>query len=184
VPAISFNQVGKRYPGGHEALAGVTLAVERGEMVFLTGHSGAGKSTLLKLIPAIERPTHGVILVNDQNVGRMRAAAIPYLRRNLGLVFQDQKLLRDRTAFENVMLPLAAAGLPPRAALDKVRLLHRERTRPIALSAGSSSGFASRERSSTGRAASSPTSRPPISTPISPSSSWRWSATSTASASP
>ena len=136
MPAISFNQVGKRYPGGHEALAGVTLAVERGEMVFLTGHSGAGKSTLLKLIPAIERPTHGVILVNDQNVGRMRAAAIPYLRRNLGLVFQDQKLLRDRTAFENVMLPLAAAGLPPRAALDKVRLLHRERTRPIALSGG------------------------------------------------
>ena len=89
MPAISFNQVGKRYPGGHEALAGVTLAVEPGEMVFLTGHSGAGKSTLLKLIPAIERPTHGVVLVNDQNVGRMRAAAIPYLRRNLGLVFQD-----------------------------------------------------------------------------------------------
>ena len=143
MPAISFNQVGKRYPGGHEALAGVTLDVEPGEMVFLTGHSGAGKSTLLKLIPAIERPTHGVVLVNGQNVGRMRAAAIPYLRRNLGVVFQDQKLLHDRNAFENVMLPLAAAGLAPRdaakrvrAALDKVGLLERERSRPVALSGG------------------------------------------------
>jgi cell division transport system ATP-binding protein len=143
VPAISFNQVGKRYPGGHDALAGVTLDVEPGEMVFLTGHSGAGKSTLLKLIPAIERPTHGVVLVNGQNVGRMRPAAIPYLRRNLGAVFQDQKLLHDRNAFENVMLPLAAAGLAPRdaakrvrAALDKVGLLERERSRPVALSGG------------------------------------------------
>ncbi|MCX7890994.1 MAG: ATP-binding cassette domain-containing protein [Burkholderiales bacterium] len=121
----------------------MTLEIDAGEMAFLTGRSGAGKSTLLKLIPAIERPTRGVVLVNGQNVGRMRAAAVPYLRRNLGLVFQDQKLLHDRTAFENVMLPLAAAGVPPReaakrvrAALDKVGLLGRERTRPIALSGG------------------------------------------------
>lgn len=143
MPAISFKDVGKRYPGGHEALAGVTLDIEPGEMVFLTGHSGAGKSTLLKLIPAIERPTHGAVLVNGQSVGRMRAAAVPYLRRNLGLVFQDQKLLHDRTAFANVMLPLAAAGLAPRdaakrvrAALDKVGLLDRERSHPVALSGG------------------------------------------------
>jgi cell division transport system ATP-binding protein len=84
-----------------------------------------------------------VVLVNGQNVGRMRAAAVPYLRRNLGVVFQDQKLLHDRNAFENVMLPLAAAGLAPRdaakrvrAALDKVGLLDRERSRPVALSGG------------------------------------------------
>lgn len=141
--AISFSDVAKRYPGGHQALDGVTLEIGAGEMAFLTGRSGAGKSTLLKLIPAIERPTRGVVLVSGQNVGRMRAAAVPYLRRNLGLVFQDQKLLHDRTAFENVMLPLAAAGVPPReaakrvrAALDKVGLLGRERTRPIALSGG------------------------------------------------
>jgi cell division transport system ATP-binding protein len=143
VPAIRFQEVGKRYPGGHEALRRVTLDIEPGEMVFLTGHSGAGKSTLLKLIPAIERPTHGVVLVNGQNVGRMRAAAVPYLRRNLGLVFQDQRLLHDRSAFANVMLPLAAAGLTPRdaakrvrAALDKVGLLDRERSDPVALSGG------------------------------------------------
>ena len=143
MPAIRFQEVGKRYPGGHEALRRVTLDIEPGEMVFLTGHSGAGKSTLLKLIPAIERPTHGVVLVNGQNVGRMRAAAVPYLRRNLGLVFQDQRLLHDRSAFANVMLPLAAAGLTPRdaakrvrAALDKVGLLDRERSDPVALSGG------------------------------------------------
>ncbi len=143
MPAISFNDVGKRYPGGREALRAITLDIEPGEMVFITGHSGAGKSTLLKLIPAIERPTQGAVLVNGQNVGRMRAAAVPYLRRNLGLVFQDQKLLHDRSAFANVMLPLAAAGLPPRdaakrarAALDKVGLLDRERSDPVALSGG------------------------------------------------
>ncbi|MCU0803843.1 MAG: cell division ATP-binding protein FtsE [Burkholderiales bacterium] len=141
--AISFKEVGKRYPGGHEALRGVTLDVEPGDMVFLTGHSGAGKSTLLKLIPAVERPTQGAVLVNGQNVGRMRAPAIPYLRRNLGLVFQDQKLLHDRNAFENVVLPLAAAGVAPRdaakrvrAALDKVGLLDRERSNPATLSGG------------------------------------------------
>jgi cell division transport system ATP-binding protein len=143
VSAISFKEVGKRYPGGHEALRGVTLDVEPGDMVFLTGHSGAGKSTLLKLIPAVERPTQGAVLVNGQNVGRMRAPAIPYLRRNLGLVFQDQKLLHDRNAFENVVLPLAAAGVAPRdaakrvrAALDKVGLLDRERSNPATLSGG------------------------------------------------
>lgn len=143
MPAIRFSQVWKRYPGGHEALRDVSFDVESGEMLFLTGHSGAGKSTLLKLIPVIERVSAGTLLVNNQNVAALRPAAIPFLRRNLGLVFQDQKLLYDRSVFDNVMLPLLASGQPPaeaarraRAALDKVGLLERERANPIALSGG------------------------------------------------
>jgi cell division transport system ATP-binding protein len=111
--------------------------------VTVAGHSGAGKSTLLKLIAAIERPTGGAVLVNGQNVGSLKRAAVPYLRRNLGLVFQDQKLLFDRNVFENAMLPLAILGYPPaeakrrvRAALDKVGLLAREKAMPIMLSGG------------------------------------------------
>src|SRR5256886_8968189 len=104
---VSFSAVAKRYPGGEEALRGVTFAVEPGELVFITGRSGAGKSTLLKLIPAIERPSSGSVIVNGQNVGALKRAAIPYLRRNLGLVFQDQKLLHDRSVYDHVMLPLA-----------------------------------------------------------------------------
>ncbi|HEX6828931.1 MAG TPA: cell division ATP-binding protein FtsE [Burkholderiales bacterium] len=140
---ISFSQVTKHYPGGYEALKGVAFTVEAGEMVFVTGHSGAGKSTLLKLVAAIERPTAGSVIVNGQNVGAMKAGAIPYLRRNLGLVFQDQKLLFDRSVLENVLLPLQIAGhghreagKRGRAALDKVGLLGRERARPITLSGG------------------------------------------------
>jgi cell division transport system ATP-binding protein len=143
VPAIHFNRVTKRYAGGFEALREATFAVEAGEFAFLTGHSGAGKTTALRLIPAIERATSGTVLVNGQNVAALRAVAIPYLRRSLGLVFQDQKLLHDRNAFENVMLPLAVCGEPPReaarrvrAALDKVGLLGRERATPITLSGG------------------------------------------------
>ena len=138
---VSFAQVSKRYPGGYEALKNVSFSVEPGELLFITGHSGAGKSTLLKLIAAIERPTAGIVLVAGQNVSAMRGAAIPFLRRNLGLVFQDQKLLYDRSAFDNVMLPLVVTGHPwrdaarrARAALDKVGLLERERANPITLS--------------------------------------------------
>ena len=114
-----------------------------GEFAFVTGPSGAGKSTLLKLIPAIERPTAGSVVVNGQNVGALKRGALPYLRRNLGLVFQDHKLLYDRSVFDNVMLPLAFGALAPRdaarrvrAALDKVGLLARERANPIQLSGG------------------------------------------------
>ena len=114
-----------------------------GELLFITGHSGAGKSTLLKLLPVIERVTSGSVVVNGQNVSSMRAAAIPYLRRNIGQVFQDQKLLYDRSVFDNVMLPLAVTGVHPkdatkraRAALDKVGLLAREKANPITLSGG------------------------------------------------
>jgi len=140
---VSFSAVAKRYPGGKSALENVSFALEAGEMAFLTGRSGAGKSTLLKLIPAIERPSSGAVIVNGQNVGALKRGAIPYLRRNLGLVFQDQKLLYDRSAYDNVMLPLAFSGQPAqeaakrvRAALDKVGLLAREKANPIELSGG------------------------------------------------
>ncbi len=140
---ISFSAVSKRYPGGQDALAGVSFSLEAGELAFVTGPSGAGKSTLLKLIPAIERPTAGSVVVNGQNVGALRRGALPYLRRNLGLVFQDHKLLYDRSVFDNVMLPLSFGALAPRdaarrvrAALDKVGLLARERANPIQLSGG------------------------------------------------
>ncbi|MDA8110314.1 MAG: cell division ATP-binding protein FtsE [Betaproteobacteria bacterium] len=140
---ISFSNVSKRYPGGGQALHGLTLAIQAGELAFVTGHSGAGKSTLLKLIPAIERATSGSVIVAGQNVGALKRAALPFLRRNLGLVFQDQKLLYDRSVYDNVMLPLAISGHAPReaaprarAALDKVGLLARERANPIQLSGG------------------------------------------------
>jgi len=140
---IALSNVSKRYPGGHDALTDVTLTVETGELVLVTGHSGAGKSTLLKLMAAIERPTAGSVLVNGQNVGTLRARGIPFLRRNFGLVFQDHKLLFDRSVFDNVMLPLDIGGFDwregarrARAALDKVGLLTREKSRPITLSGG------------------------------------------------
>jgi len=140
---ISFSQVTKRFPGGHEALSAVSFSVEQGELVFLTGHSGAGKSTLLKLIAAIERPTSGVVSVSGQNVGRLSRLAVPYLRRNIGLVFQDHKLLFDRSVIENVVLPLDIAGIDrreslkrARAVIDKVGLLSREKANPVSLSGG------------------------------------------------
>lgn len=140
---IALSNVSKRYPGGQDALTDVTLTVETGELVLVTGHSGAGKSTLLKLMAAIERPTAGSVLVNGQNVGTLRARGIPFLRRNFGLVFQDHKLLFDRSVFDNVMLPLDIGGFDrregarrARAALDKVGLLTREKSRPITLSGG------------------------------------------------
>ncbi|HEU5175850.1 MAG TPA: cell division ATP-binding protein FtsE [Burkholderiales bacterium] len=140
---VKFSAVAKRYPGGQEALKDVSFALEAGELAFLTGRSGAGKSTLLKLIPAIERPSAGSVVVNGQNVASLKRAAIPYLRRNIGLVFQDQKLLYDRSVYDNVMLPLAFSAHAPkeaarraRAALDKVGLLGREKANPVQLSGG------------------------------------------------
>ena len=140
---ISFSHVTKRYPGGFEALKSVTLEIQAGEMVCITGHSGAGKSTLLKLMAAIERPNSGSVVVKGQNVGTLRASAIPYVRRNFGLMFQDHKLLYDRNVYQNVMLPLdiigyqaADAARRVRAALDKVGLLGKEKSLPVTLSGG------------------------------------------------
>jgi cell division transport system ATP-binding protein len=140
---ISANAITKRYPQGLEALKNVSFEIEDGEMVFITGHSGAGKSTLFRLLAAIERPSSGSLVVDGQNLAALRRGAIPYLRRKLGLIFQDQKLLFDRSVLDNVRLPLSIVGLPARdairrarAALDKVGLLDRERARPIMLSGG------------------------------------------------
>jgi cell division transport system ATP-binding protein len=140
---IAFSQVSKRYPGGYEALHDITFTIEPGEMVCVCGHSGAGKSTLLKLAAAIETPSNGSVVVNGQNTGQLSRTALPFLRRNIGLIFQDHKLLYKRTVYENVLLPLQIAGFDPaesakrvRAALDKVGLLPREKSFPVALSGG------------------------------------------------
>ncbi len=140
---IRFLNVTKRYPGGHEALRDVSLHVEAGAMAFLTGHSGAGKSTLLKLIGLLERATRGQVWVNERNLNKLRARDIPYHRREVGMIFQDHRLLHDRTVFDNIALPLVVAGMGHaetrrrvRAALDKVGLLKKEKVFPITLSGG------------------------------------------------
>ncbi|MDG1445530.1 MAG: cell division ATP-binding protein FtsE [Methylophilaceae bacterium] len=140
---IVLDSVTKRYPGSQDVLSNASLQIEQGEMVYVTGHSGAGKSTLLKLIAAIERPSNGTVLINQQNVSKLRESALPYIRRKFGLVFQDHKLLYDRSCFHNVALPLAINGITGadaakriRAALDKVGLLHKEKMMPITLSGG------------------------------------------------
>jgi cell division transport system ATP-binding protein len=140
---IRFEQVYKRYPNGREALSGITFTVASGELVFLTGHSGAGKSSILKLIALIERPTRGQVIVNNQNTGAMRPRGIPQFRRQIGVVYQDHKLLHDRPVMDNVALPLIVAGVSRReidkrvrAALDQVGLLGKEKLRPLELSTG------------------------------------------------
>jgi cell division transport system ATP-binding protein len=140
---IRFASVAKRYPGGHEALRGVSVDIAEGEMVAVTGHSGAGKSTLLKLAAGIERASSGSVVVHGQNLGALGETALAVLRRRTGFVFQDHKLLYDRNAFDNVALPLRVAGVARdeigrrvRAALDKVGLLARDKAMPVALSGG------------------------------------------------
>jgi cell division transport system ATP-binding protein len=140
---IQFDHVSKHYPGGHEALTDLSLEIRHGELLVLAGHSGAGKSTLLKLIAALEAPTAGRVLVNGLDVGRMRKSQVPYLRRSLGLVMQEHRLLMDRSVFDNVMLPLVIAGQAPadagkrvRVALERVGLAKFETAMPITLSGG------------------------------------------------
>ena len=140
---IQIEDVVKRFPGGQEALKGLSLTVDTGEMVFVTGHSGAGKSTLLRLIALIERPTRGQVIVDGKNTRRVSRRKIPAYRRQMGMVFQDHKLLYDRSVFDNVALPLIIAGVghrdagrKVRAALDQVGLLKKEKQSPETLSSG------------------------------------------------
>jgi cell division transport system ATP-binding protein len=140
---IEFHNVTKRYESGFQALSNVSLQLNDGQMAFITGHSGAGKSTLLKIIAMIEKPTRGQALLNRINLNNLSRQRIPFLRRNIGIIFQDHQLLFDRPVFENVALPLQIQGYRPqeiakrtRAALDKVGLLHKEKSMPITLSGG------------------------------------------------
>lgn len=140
---ISFDRVSKRYAEGHDALCEVSVHIERDELVFITGHSGAGKTTLLRMIMLMERPSRGQVVVDGQNLAAIGPRGIPRHRRNIGVVFQNHRLLLDRTVFDNVALPLIIAGHDHRevgrrvrAALDKVGLLNRERAMPVTLSGG------------------------------------------------
>jgi cell division transport system ATP-binding protein len=140
---IKFENVSKRYPGGYEALSGLNFHLPKGQMAFLTGPSGAGKSTLLKLIALIERANQGQIFVDGHNLAKVGKRGIPYLRRRIGVIFQNHRLLFDRTVYDNVALPLVISGYTSaeigrrvRAALDKVGLLGKERAYPITLSGG------------------------------------------------
>jgi len=140
---IEFRNVSKQYSPDAVALRDISLTVEKGELVFLAGPSGAGKSTLLKMIAAVERPTSGQVIVNGQDITRIKPVAVPFLRRNLGLIFQQQRLLTDRSILANVMLPLLVTGASrsqaeqrARAALAKVGLADRADAQPLALSGG------------------------------------------------
>ncbi|CAM3746779.1 MULTISPECIES: cell division ATP-binding protein FtsE [Rahnella] len=140
---IRFEQVSKAYLGGRQALQGVNFHIQQAEMAFLTGHSGAGKSTLLKLICGIERPSAGHILFGGHDISRLKSSEVPFLRRQIGMIFQDHHLLMDRTVYDNVAMPLIISGASSEdirrrvsAALDKVGLLDKAKNLPIQLSGG------------------------------------------------
>jgi cell division transport system ATP-binding protein len=140
---IKFDRVSKLYPGGSRALADVSFTIEPGSMVFLTGHSGAGKSTLLRLVMMLERASRGQVIVNERNLSKSPDRVAPLVRQSTGMIFQDHKLLKDKSVADNVALPLMIAGLRysdirkrVRAALDKVGLLDKESAWPLTLSGG------------------------------------------------
>jgi cell division transport system ATP-binding protein len=140
---IQFDNVYKTYGRGQDALKNVSFTIDEGEFVFLTGHSGAGKSTLLRLVALIESVSRGQVIVDGRNLDRIRPGEIPFYRRRIGFIFQEHRLLPDRSVFDNVALPLVVAGHRTteinkrvRAALDKVGLLSKEKTSPRILSSG------------------------------------------------
>jgi cell division transport system ATP-binding protein len=140
---LKFDNVTKRYPETGDVLRNVSFHLRRGEIAFLTGHSGAGKSTLLKLIAAMERCSRGQITLDGQDLSHAKENQLPFIRRKMGVIYQDYKLLQDRTVFDNVALPLVIAGYGHheivrrvRAALDKVSLSGKEKKYPLALSGG------------------------------------------------
>lgn len=140
---IEFINVTKRYPETGDVLRNISFHLYRGEMAFLTGHSGAGKSTLLRLIATMERCSRGQILLDGQDLSQVKESQLPFIRRKMGFIYQDYKLLKDRTVFDNVALPLVIAGYGHqevvrrvRAALDKVSLTGKEKKYPLALSGG------------------------------------------------
>ena len=136
---IEFRQVSKKYPNtGQLALYNVSLNIESGEMVFITGHSGAGKSTLLKLIALLERPSKGEVFIGERSLAHLSQSQIPNYRRRIGFIFQDPHLLYDRSVFDNISLPLRISGLSQpetkrrvQAAMDKVGLLGKEKISPL-----------------------------------------------------
>ncbi|HBO37543.1 MAG TPA: cell division ATP-binding protein FtsE [Pasteurellaceae bacterium] len=140
---IRFANVSKAYFGGKPALQGLTFHLPVGSMTYLTGHSGAGKSTLLKLIMGMERANGGQIWFNGHDITRLSHYEIPFLRRQIGMVHQDYRLLPDRSVLDNVALPLIIAGMHPKtaseralAALDCVGLYERANHLPVHLSGG------------------------------------------------
>jgi cell division transport system ATP-binding protein len=140
---IRFEQVEKRYPNGHVGLHELSFRVRRGEFLFVTGHSGAGKSTMLRLLLAMERPTSGKLLLAGQDLAKITNSQIPFLRRQIGVVFQNHQLLFDRSVFANVALPLQILGLPQEEinqrvslALERVSLKEKALQAPSDLSTG------------------------------------------------
>ena len=140
---IQFTNVFMTYPSGNKALQNINLNIDKGEMAYISGRSGAGKSTLLKLINLIDRHTRGQIIVKGQNLERIKNNRIPIFRRNIGFIFQNHRLLNDRTIFDNVALPLVISGSSHQevkrrvqAALDKVDLLSKINNCPMELSGG------------------------------------------------
>lgn len=142
LPIIRMQRLTKRF-GGKEVLKNLSLSVEPGALALLTGPSGSGKSTLLRLIAGMETPNRGRVIVNGQDLAHLSRHRVPFYRRQLGIVFQDHRLLNDRSVHANVALPLEVMGCRGperarrvRAALDKVGLLDREESYPNTLSAG------------------------------------------------